>query len=217
MLCDKKINNSEHSLNELIEEKIAIYNSNFQSIPVELLLEIYEPKDEREIKFKDEIFEILKDPDCFQRTRLAGHFTSSAWIVNKDNTKSLITLHKKLKMYLQLGGHCDGDSDIIRVAYKEAMEESGITSLMIKKSLFDIDVHTIPEHNGVPSHKHYDVRFLFQVTDDSEFILNEEESNELRWIDKDEALTITSSYGFRRMVNKWRDYHNNPLDFTPLD
>lgn len=200
----------------LIEKKIEMYNNICASFSLETLLETYEPEDNQEKEYKEEMLEMLKDPDCFKRERLAGHFTASDWIVNSDNTKALITHHKKLNMYLQLGGHCDGDSDVIRVAYKEAMEESGITSLIIRRAIFDIDVHVIPEHKGVPSHKHYDVRFLFQVLDNSEFVLNEEESNELRWVDKDEVLTIKSSYGFRRMAIKWREYVNNPLDFTLL-
>lgn len=200
----------------LIEKKIDMYNNTCTSIPLETLLETYDPEDDQEKEHKEEMLEMLKDSDCFKRERLAGHFTASAWIVNSDNTKALITHHKKLNMYLQLGGHCDGDSDVIRVAYKEAMEESGITSLIVKRSIFDIDVHVIPEYKGVPSHKHYDVRFLFQVLDNSDFVLNEEESNELRWVDKDEVLTIKSSYGFRRMAIKWREYINVPLDFTSL-
>ena len=200
----------------LIEKKIEMYNNICASFSLETLLETYEPEDNQEKEYKEEMLEMLKDPDCFKRERLAGHFTESDWIVNSDNTKALITHHKKLNMYLQLGGHCDGDSDVIHVAYKEAMEESGITSLIIRRAIFDIDVHVIPEHKGVPSHKHYDVRFLFQVLDNSEFVLNEEESNELRWVDKDDVLTIKSSYGFRRMAIKWREYVNNPLDFTLL-
>jgi 8-oxo-dGTP pyrophosphatase MutT (NUDIX family) len=80
--------------------------------------------------------------------------------------------------WLQLGGHADGDNDILRVALKEASEESGISSIKdISEEIFDIDVHQIPANKNEKAHIHYDIRFILQVSSDEKIKINHE-SNE---------------------------------------
>ena len=62
--------------------------------------------------------------DCFDRENEYGHFTGSGWLVNKQGDKVLLTHHRKLNMWLQPGGHCDGESDVAKVALTEAVEET---------------------------------------------------------------------------------------------
>src|SRR6478672_9033967 len=77
--------------------------------------------------------DLLADPlDPFVRERLAGHFTASAWLVSDDGTRVLLTHHRKLDRWLQLGGHADGDRDLGRAALREAMEESGLRGLRLE-------------------------------------------------------------------------------------
>ena len=61
-------------------------------------------------------------PDCCERTLLVGHFTGSAWLVSADGERVLLTHHRKLGRWLQLGGHADGDGDLAQVALREAEE-----------------------------------------------------------------------------------------------
>ena len=67
--------------------------------------------------------------DCCSRTQLSGHLTGSAWIVDASRTRTLLTHHRKLDKWLQLGGHADGDPDLLAVALREGREESGLTRL----------------------------------------------------------------------------------------
>ena len=97
------------------------------------------------------------------RERLAGHFTASAWLVDGAGERVLLTHHRKLDRWLQLGGHADGDRDFARVALREAEEESGLTGLSVEPAIFDLDAHWIPEHKDVPAHCHYDVRFVVRA------------------------------------------------------
>jgi 8-oxo-dGTP pyrophosphatase MutT (NUDIX family) len=77
--------------------------------------------------------------DCFERSRLVGHFCGSCWLENCDGTKFLLTLHGKHKRWTPLGGHADGDSDILRVAMREAREESGLEHIdLVSDEIFDI-------------------------------------------------------------------------------
>jgi len=97
---------------------------------------------------------LLDDPqDPFRRERLAGHFTASCWLVSADGQRLLLTHHRKLQRWLQLGGHADGERDLARVALKEAEEESGLSGLVLEDpAIFDLDKHWIPERKDVPGH-----------------------------------------------------------------
>src|SRR5437773_8684321 len=102
--------------------------------------------------------------DCFERSLQIGHITGSAWIVDRDRTHALLTRHRKLNKWLQLGGHADGDPDILRVALREAREESNLDAIRpVSEAIFDVDIHLIPERAGEPEHLHYDVRFLLEA------------------------------------------------------
>ena len=168
-----------------------------------LLLENYQPTAEEQI-FKKEMIDFAQaHEDCFERSLLIGHFTASSWLVNKDNTQALLMHHTKLDRWFQLGGHCDGDSDVLAVALKEAQEESGITSIQaVHTGIFDLDVHVIPEFKGIPEHIHYDVRFLLRVANDEDIVQNSE-SKELRWISKNPADLPTKERSVTRMFEKW--------------
>ncbi|NUS37936.1 MAG: NUDIX hydrolase [Lysobacter sp.] len=141
--------------------------------------------------------------DPFLRERLAGHFTASAWLVSSDGGRVLLTHHRKLGRWLQLGGHADGDRDLARVALKEAEEESGLPGLRLEPGLFDLDRHWIPEHRGVPAHWHYDVRYVVRAGMDEAFVVSDE-SHALAW----RAVTGIAADGaadasVRRMARKW--------------
>ena len=91
----------------------------------------------------------------FSRTNHHGHFTGSAWIINPDKTKILMTHHKKIGKWLQLGGHADGESDLLKVSQREAVEESGINNFVtISNEIFDMDIHEIPPIGSDPKHLH---------------------------------------------------------------
>ena len=141
--------------------------------------------------------------DCFERTLEIGHMTASAFLLNKDATKTLLMHHKKLDLWVQLGCHCDGDSDMLQVAIKEAEEESGILGIAsVTDEIFDIDVHLIPENPKEKAHYHYDVRFLLHVTSDEDFVKNHE-SYDLQWFGKYDELP-TDKTSVTRMFDKWR-------------
>ena len=122
----------------------------------------------------------------FSRTNHHGHFTGSAWIINPDKTKILMTHHKKIGKWLQLGGHADGESDLLKVSQREAVEESGINNFVtISNEIFDMDIHEIPPIGSDPKHLHYDIRFLLQADPDKESLIISNESHDVAWIPLD--------------------------------
>src|SRR4051812_22592322 len=78
------------------------------------------------------------EPRCFERNCWSGHVTGSAWVVNNPGTHVLLTHHRKLNRWLQLGGHSDSDPDTLRVACREATEEAGVRVVPISTALFDV-------------------------------------------------------------------------------
>lgn len=113
--------------------------------------------------FIAEFLDLLRHPNAYQRSHLPGHMTGSAWIVNFSMNQVLLTHHAKLNKWLQPGGHADGDEDILRVALREAEEETGLRELKaLDDGIFDIDIHPIPARKEFPQHLHYDIRFLLQ-------------------------------------------------------
>lgn len=167
------------------------------------LLKNHNPTDPPEILFTEQITAfVLKNPDCFERTLLMGHVTGSAWIVDKSRQFTLLTHHRKLDKWFQTGGHCDGDSDVLKVALKEAQEESGLPDIqIISPEIFDIDIHEIPERKGVSAHLHYDVRFLFEA-DMNEALNISSESTDLAWVVLSEVSKLNDSESIMRMVRK---------------
>lgn len=145
---------------------------------------------------------VRRQPDCFERTCFEdGHITGSAWIVCPQRRRVLLTHHRKLKKWLQLGGHSDGDANTLRVATREAEEESGLSMKPLSEGVFDIDIHTIPARGDDPEHKHYDVRFLFEADDHAPLTISDE-SNDLRWVLIEELHNLTSEESVLRMARK---------------
>jgi 8-oxo-dGTP pyrophosphatase MutT (NUDIX family) len=141
--------------------------------------------------------------DAFERSNTVGHFTGSAWLVSADGLRVLLMHHRKLDRWLQPGGHADGDSDLARVALREAQEETGVSGLRVEGGIFDLDRHRIAGRANEPEHWHYDVRYVVRAEADERFTVNQE-SRALAW----RAVTDVAADGsldasLRRMARKW--------------
>ena len=141
--------------------------------------------------------------DCFD----PGHITSSAWIVSKESGAALFTHHRKLERWLQLGGHADGETDVLASAIREAEEESGLEgfralSLGEGPEILDVDVHSIPARKDVPAHEHHDIRFLLEVSEDQTITRQERESKEVRWFSAEEVAEQFDEESILRMARK---------------
>lgn len=147
---------------------------------------------------------VASEPACFEGRRQPGHVTGSAWLVDRTGERVLLTHHRKLDAWIQLGGHADGEADVLSVALREAREESGIAGLEpVDRQIFDLDIHEIPaRQDGTPKHLHYDVRFALRVTGSEAFVLSAE-SRELAWIDVDRLADRTAEPPMLRMASKW--------------
>jgi len=149
---------------------------------------------------------VAEHPDCFERSCQPGHVTASAWIVSHDRRQFLLTHHRKLGRWLQLGGHADGDSDVQRVALREAREESGMLVFDCRVDatglgLLDVDVHGIPARAREPSHLHFDFRFLL-VAGRGQSLQISDESTDLRWFPRERMEEFAGEESLRRLGRK---------------
>lgn len=164
------------------------------------LLEAYLPRDERQARFRREMLAFLEahPRDAHARTCIPGHLTASALVLDAAHERALLTHHKKLNRWLQLGGHCDGDSNLPAVALREAREESGIEGLLIDPRILDLDIHVIPPRAGEPEHLHLDTRFVVHAPRAAREVASDE-SNRLAWISPSELAALETDESVRRL------------------
>lgn len=145
-----------------------------------------------------------REPRCFERDCFSpGHITASAWVVDDSHGKTLLTHHRKLGRWLQLGGHTDGNEKTLQSARREALEESGLESVeACSEHIFDLDIHAIPRRGDEPDHLHFDIRYAFVCTGKDSFTVSEE-SHALAWVELTDLSAFTSEPSMLRMAAKW--------------
>ncbi len=136
--------------------------------------------------------------DAHLRALSVGHLTASGLVVDPERGQALLTHHKKLGRWLQLGGHADGDANLVAVALREACEESGLLDLRVLPAPIDLDVHLIPARPGETAHWHWDARFLILAPAGSVEAASEE-SHALAWISPEQVVTLTHDESVLRL------------------
>ncbi len=166
-------------------------------------LDAYQAADEHEAAMAARLREfVAAHDDCFERSLAIGHVTGSAFVIDRERRHVLLTHHGKLDKWLQLGGHADGDSNILRVALREAEEESGLDGIRpAMEGIFDIDIHRIPARGSEAEHDHHDVRYLLEAGREAPLRITSE-SKALQWVALDRVAERTTEESMLRMVRK---------------
>lgn len=160
--------------------------------------------------------------DCLLRSCAPGHITASAWILSPDGRQCLLTHHRKLDRWLQLGGHVDGEQHVERAALREAREESGMAHFELLAPdadvlPLDLDVHPIPARKGEPEHLHWDVRFLLRARPGQSLVVSSE-SNDLRWVDAGAMTRLCDEDSVLRLQRRAQQWlAAGVVDVTPPD
>ncbi|OKI69377.1 NUDIX hydrolase [Streptomyces sp. MJM1172] len=157
-----------------------------------LVLEKYEGQDQEQRALRDVYLEHLAaHPDGVYKPCRAGHVTGSALVIDPAGRRVLLTLHKKLGIWLQMGGHCEpGDSTLAGAALREAVEESGIASglSLLPGGPVRLDRHPIP----APCNWHLDVQYAALAPADAVAEISEE-SLDLRWFPYETVAAVADT------------------------
>jgi 8-oxo-dGTP pyrophosphatase MutT (NUDIX family) len=142
---------------------------------------------------------VATHPDALHRSCAAGHLTGSAMVVDPGSQRFLLMLHAKVGLWLQPGGHADGDAALPGVALKEATEETGVPGLRVAAPAIDLDVHEFVAPRE-PRHLHLDVRYLVLAPPGAEPVRNHE-SRGLGWFSLAELTALGCDHGTIRMAH----------------
>ena len=169
-------------------------------------IENFIPYNEQEEVEKKIMLDYIRDfNDTLTRQNEYGHFTSSAFVLNKERTKMLMIYHKIYNSWAWVGGHSDGDSDLLYVAMKEAKEETGIKNVTpISNDIYSLEIINLNGHEKrgkyVGSHVHLNVTYLLEADENEEIHIKEDENSGVKWVPIDEVLNVTSEIWVRDRV-----------------
>ncbi|MCD5488209.1 NUDIX hydrolase [Lactobacillus delbrueckii] len=171
-------------------------------------LKNYQPFNEQEAAdVKEMIYRLETGEEVFLRSNLAEHFTASAWVVNPARDKALMAYHRIYDSWAWLGGHADGDQDLLHVALKEVAEESGVKATPVTDQIYSVEILTVDGHEKkgkyVPSHLHLNVTYLLEADDSLPIRPKEDENKAVAWFGLDEVLEkSTESWFVDRIYSK---------------
>lgn len=163
----------------------------------------YNEQEEVEKKIMLSYFNIFDD--VLTRQNEIGHFTSSAFVLNKERTKILMIYHKIYNSWGWVGGHSDGDSNLLYVAMKEAKEETGIKNVKpILDNIYSLEIINVNGHikrgKYVGSHAHLNVTYLLEADETEEIRIKADENSGVKWVPIDEILNESSEVWVRDVV-----------------
>lgn len=166
----------------------------------------YIPFNEQENIDKKVILDFLQtNKNAFLRENLIAHMTASAWVVNCNRSKVLMVYHNIYNSWSWLGGHADGETDLLKVALKEVSEESGIIEVKpLSDDIFSLEVLTVDGHikknQYIPSHLHLNITYLLEADEKSELIIKPDENKGVKWFSLSEAINASSEPWFKENI-----------------
>ena len=168
----------------------------------------YEPANEQETEDKALMLSWLEhNDDAFSRENAIAHVTVSGWVVNKDRSKVLMVYHNVYDSWSWLGGHADGETDLLSVAVKEVKEESGLAEVHpVSEDIMSLEVLTVDGHEKkgryVSSHLHMNVTFLLEADSESVLSIKADENSDVAWFTPEEALEKSTEPWFVERIYK---------------
>ncbi|WP_024799870.1 NUDIX hydrolase [Nocardia sp. BMG51109] len=145
------------------------------------LLETWSPAAPPQRSLREAMLAFLGSaPRGCMREHAPGHVTASAMVFSHDEREVLLTLHPRVGLWIQLGGHCEEYDDTVpAAALREATEESGIRGLTLEPGLYNVQAHPILCSLGVPT-RHLDLVFKIKAPEGA-VPVRSSESTDLRW------------------------------------
>ena len=180
----------------------------------------YVPYNEQEEADKALILKwIEKNDDAFLRDNVVAHMTASAWVVNKERSKVLMIYHNIYNSWSWLGGHADGETDLLSVAIREVKEEAGISNVHpVSEEIFSMESLTVDGHvkkgKYVSSHLHFNITYLLEADPEEAVSIKADENSGVAWFSPEEALERSTEpwfveHVYSKLLEKMKDVKGN--------
>lgn len=169
-------------------------------------LALFLPFNEQEERDRELIVNSLRTQrDIFTRDNTVQHMTASAWVVNQKRDKVLMAYHNLYHSWSWLGGHADGEEDLLAVALREVREESGVRNVRpVRDEIFSVEVLTVDGHikrgRYVSSHLHLNVTYLLEANEADELQMKPDENSGVAWFGLQEALEAVSEVWMKEHI-----------------
>lgn len=169
-------------------------------------IEKYRPYNEQEEMDQPLILNWIKnEKDAFLRENKIAHITASAWVVNKDRSKVLMVYHNIYHSWSWLGGHADGETDLLSVAIREVKEEAGIAHVRpVSENIFSLESLTVDGHvkkgKYISSHLHLNITYLLEADSEEDVRIKADENSGVAWFTPEEALQKSTEPWFVERV-----------------
>jgi 8-oxo-dGTP pyrophosphatase MutT (NUDIX family) len=169
------------------------------------VLKTYHPWNRQEERDIAEILRRLEQgEELHTRDNAAAHLTVSAWVVSPDRTQVLMAYHNLYDSWAWLGGHADGEQDLLAVALREAQEESGIFATPVSEDIFSVEILPVSGHEKkgeyLPSHLHLNITFLLEADPSAPIRPKEDENSRVGWFCAEDALAASSEPWMRDRI-----------------
>ena len=169
-------------------------------------IENYIPYEEQEQRDKEQFLKYIdKFDDVLTRNNILGHFSASAFVVNKEKTKMLVVYHIINDGWIYPGGHADGEENLLSVAVREVEEETGVKAKVLDENIYSIQSVPVKGHikrgKYVSAHLHLDVVYLMEADDKMPLVYKKDESKGVKWVSFEEAIDETMC-DFIRPIHK---------------
>lgn len=171
-------------------------------------IERFKPWNEQERKDREFILvKVCNNPDIFLRATLPAHMSASAWVVNRQRSRVLMIYHNIYHSWSWLGGHADGQRDLLAVAMREVTEESGIRQVKpVSEEIFSMEILTVDGHEKhgqyVPSHLHLNVTYLLEADERETLRIKPDENSGVAWFGPEEAIAASTEPWFQERIYK---------------
>lgn len=169
-------------------------------------LRLFHPWNEQEEQDRTELLRRLESGEAlYGRENASAHLTASAWVVSPDRRRVLLAYHNLYDSWAWLGGHADGERDLLRVALREVREESGLADVRpVSPDIYSLEILTVDGHEKrgryVSSHLHLNVTFLLEADPSAPIRCKPDENSRVGWFDLDGAVAASSEPWFRNRI-----------------
>lgn len=171
-------------------------------------IEKYIPSNLQEESDKNIILDYIERYDnVLLRENKIAHITSSGLVLNRSLDKVLMVHHNIYNTWSWTGGHADGEKNTLKVAIKEAVEETGVNDIFpLTENIVSLDILPVYGHikkgKYVSAHIHLSISYVLIANEEDTLVVKEDENSGVKWIKVSEIEKLSNEPYLINIYNK---------------